>query len=92
MRFLLVGAVCLSSMATPAFALSTGDTMQAWAAASPTEKDDLLRKLDASTGPSSSKGGVRSCLDDTAKAPGHSNLPISEIFKACSEQAGRENI
>lgn len=92
MRFLLVAAVCLSAMATPASALNTGDTMQAWAAASPTEKDDLLRKMDASGGEAASKAGVRSCLDDTAKAPGHSNLPISEIFKACSEQAGRENI
>ncbi len=91
MRFLLAGAVSLSVLAMPAFALGTGDKMQAWAAASPAEKDALLQKMDASGG-ASSKASVRSCLDDTAKAPGHSNLSISDIFKACSEQAGKENI
>ncbi len=91
MRFLLTGAVSLSMLATPALALGTGDKMEAWAAASQAEKDALLQKLDASGG-ASSKASVRSCLDDTAKAPGHSNLSISAIFKACSEQAGKENI
>lgn len=91
MRVLLAGAVFLSVLAPPAFALGTGDRMQAWAAASPAEKEALLQKLDPSGG-ALSKASVRSCLDDTAKAPGHANLPISEIFKACSEQAGKENI
>jgi hypothetical protein len=66
--------------------------MQAWAGASSADKDNLLRKLGASSGVSAARNRVRSCLDDTSKTSGHSNLPISEVAKACSEQAERENI
>ena len=92
MRFLLVGELALVVVATPVLALNAGDTMQSWASASPTEKDNLLSKLDAASGGNASRDRVRSCLDDTSKAAGHSNLPISEVAKACSEQAARENI
>lgn len=92
MRILPVGVFALVVMATPVFALNAGDTMQAWAGASSTDKDNLLRKLDTVNSGEASRDRVRSCLDETSKAPGHTNLPISEVAKACSEQAARENI
>ncbi|WP_342109991.1 hypothetical protein [Methylobacterium sp. SI9] len=92
MRYRPAGALALVLLTTPAFALSAGDTMREWAGASAVDKDALLRKLDATGGGSASRAGVRSCLDDTAKAAGHANLPISEVAKACSEQAARDNI
>ena len=89
MRFFLAGAYALAALtAPPAFALDTGDTMQAWAGASSADKDDVLRKL----GTMAAAGSVRSCLDDTAKAAGHASLPIAQVAKACSDQASRDNI
>jgi hypothetical protein len=87
MRFLSLGAFTLVILGTPALALNGGDPMQAWARASAAEKGDLLKKLDAAGGER-----VRSCLDDTAKTAGHSALSISEVAKACSEQAAKDNI
>lgn len=92
MRVLPAGVFALAFLATPAFALSAGDTMQAWAGASAQDKDNLLRKLDAASGGDTARARVRSCLDDTSKTSGHSSLPISEVAKACSEQAARDNI
>jgi hypothetical protein len=92
MRFLPTGALALVVLTTPAFALDSGDTMQAWAAASSTDKDNLLRQLEAVSGGRASRDRVRSCLDDTSKAAGHANLPISGVAKACFEQSARENI
>lgn len=92
MRFLPAGVLALVVMATPVFALDAGDTMQAWAGASTADKDDLLRKLGASSGVDAARNRVRSCLDDTSRTTGHSSLPISEVAKACSEQVERENI
>ncbi len=66
--------------------------MQAWAGASTADKDNLLRKLGASSGVDAARNRVRSCLDDTSRTTGHSSLPISEVAKACSEQVERENI
>lgn len=92
MRCLLAGVFALVVMATPALALNAGDTMQAWAGASSTDKDTLLRKLDLVNGGDASRERVRSCLDETSKTAGHTNLLISEVAKACSEQAARDNI
>lgn len=92
MRSLPAGVLALVVMATPVFALDAGDTMQAWAEASTADKDNLLRKLGASSGVNAARNRVRSCLDETSKTTGHSNLQISEVAKACSEQAERENI
>lgn len=92
MRFLSITVVSLLVLGTPAFALSEGDTMQAWSGASSTEKDALLRTLDAASGGDASRNRVRACLDETSSAAGHSNLPISDVAKACAEQAARENI
>lgn len=92
MRFLPAGVLALVVIATPVVALDAGDTMQAWAGASTADKDNLLRKLGASSGVDAARNRVRSCLDETSKTTGHSNLPISEVAKACSEQAERENI
>jgi hypothetical protein len=92
MRFLPAGVLALVVMATPVVALDAGDKMQAWAGASTADKDNLLRKLGASSGVDAARNRVRSCLDETSKTNGHSNLPISEVAKACSEQAERENI
>ena len=92
MRFLPAGVLALVVTATPVFALDAGDTMQAWAGASTADKDNLLRKLGASSGVDAARNRVRSCLDDTSKTTGHSSLPISEVAKACSEQVERENI
>ncbi|MCJ2069485.1 hypothetical protein MKK75_11900 [Methylobacterium sp. J-030] len=92
MRLLPVGLIALAMTATPAFALNAGDSMQDWAGASSADKETLLRKLDAASGGDASRERVRSCLDDTSRATGHANLPISEVAKACSEQDARENI
>ncbi len=92
MRSLSAGAVALVILATPAFALDGGDTMQAWAGASSKEKVELLEKLDGAGGQEASRDRVRACLDQTAKTSGHSALPISEVAKACVEQSARENI
>ena len=92
MRSLSAGALALIVMATPALALDIGDTMQAWAGASPMDKDKVLRKLDTANGGPANRSRVQSCLDDTSKAAGHTRLTISEVAKACSEQASRENI
>lgn len=92
MRFLSICAVCLAILGTPAFALGAGDTMQDWGAASSQDKDAVLRKLDAAGGGDAARNRIRSCLDTTALTAGHSNLPISEVAKACSEQSARENI
>lgn len=92
MRALPAGVLALAVMATPVFALSAQDTMQAWMGASSADKDTLLRKLDSVSGGEAARERVRSCLDDTAKTTGHSALPIAEVAKACSEQAARENI
>ena len=92
MRFLPAGVLALVVAATPVFALDAGDTMQAWAGASTADKDNLLRKLGASSGVDAARNRVRSCLDDTSRTTGHSSLPISEVAKACSEQVERENI
>ncbi len=92
MRILPVGLFTLALMATPALALSAGDSMQDWAAASTADKEALLRKLDAASGGDAARERVRSCLDDTSRTTGHASLPISEVAKACSEQAARENI
>lgn len=92
MRFLSIGVVGLVILATPAFALSAGDTMQAWGGASSPEKEALLRKLNGASDRDASRDRIRSCLDTTATTSGHSSLPISEVAKACAEQAARENI
>ena len=92
MRFLPFGILAIALMATSALALDAGDTMQAWASASTRDKDDFLRKMDTSEGGTGSRDRVRSCLDDTSRTTGHSTLPISEVAKACAEQAARENI
>lgn len=92
MRFLPLAVLAVLTLATPALALSGGDTMQAWAGASSADKDTLLRKLDAVGGGDASRDRVRSCLDDTSRTAGHSSLSISDVAKACAEQAARENI
>lgn len=92
MRFLPFSVLAVLVLATPAFALSAGDTMQAWAGASSADKDGLLRRLDAAGGGDASRDRVRSCLDDTSRTAGHSSLSISDVAKACAEQAARENI
>ncbi|WP_449411665.1 hypothetical protein [Methylobacterium komagatae] len=91
MRFLSICAVCLATLGTPAFALGAGDTMRDWGAASSQDKDAVLRTLDGAGG-DAARNRIRSCLDTTALTAGHSNLPISEVAKACSEQSARENI
>lgn len=85
-------AFALGLMAAPASALAAGGTMQDWAGASPTDKDKLLREMGAMPGSSAAQDSLRSCLDGTAKAAGHANLPISEVAKACAEQSARDNI
>lgn len=78
--------------ATSAFALNAGDSMQSWAGASSADKENLLRRLDAAGGGDARRDRVRSCLDDTSKTAGHGSLPISDVAKACSEQAARDTI
>ena len=92
MHRILAGMLFSVLSSAPASALDAGDRMQAWAEATPADKDDLLHTLDAANGGAASRNSVRSCLDDTSKLKGHSDLPISEVFKACYEQAERDNI
>lgn len=92
LRFIPVGVLALVVMATPVFAWDAGDTVQGRAGASTADKDNLLRKLDALSGLSAARNRERSCLDGTLKTTGHSNLPISEVAKACSDRMKGKNI
>lgn len=92
MNRILAGVLFSILLAVPASALDAGDRMKSWAAATPTDNDNLLRTMEAANAGAASRNSVRSCLDDTSTLSGHSDLLISEVFKACYEQAERDNI
>lgn len=81
-RVLLMISVLLSfAPAAPASALEADDSMQAWKHASEAERSALLKKLGFEG------ANVARCVDEASAIPGHSELPISEVAKACASQA-----
>ena len=83
MRRFLITIMLLSAYAmniTPASALQADDTMSAWRQASDKERSELLKQLDGGA----EKAGLRRCMDETSKTPGHVDLAIAEVAKACA--------
>ena len=78
----LAGLVTLTILSQPisAFALQASTTMSNWKKASAVDQGELLDRLDLG---GAAKGAIKKCLDDTASAPGHGDLPIGEIVTAC---------
>ena len=91
MRYLFASTV-LVLLASPAMALESTDTMQAWNAATSSEKKAMFDSMSKSENSRASKDGVVTCIDDAAKMSAHSNLIISEVYKACTEQSVKDNI
>lgn len=91
MRYLFASTV-LVLLATPAMALESTDTMQSWNTATPSDKKALFDRMSKGENARASKDGVVTCIDDAAKMSAHSNLVISEVYKACSEQSVKDNI
>ena len=89
MRSFLLSLAVFSTIAiTPAFALQADDTMQAWKGASDRERADLLKQLlgDQSSG----NPRLSRCMTETSATPGHANLPIGEVAKACASAGKSE--
>ena len=80
-----VGLLALALCAQPlvAFALQPSAPMSSWKKATAEERTDLLDHLVGSDLGREGKASVRKCLDETASAPGHGELPIGEIAAAC---------
>ena len=84
MRTFLFPLVVVSSCAAiaPALALQATDTMQVWKKATEAERSTLLEQL---LGKSAAGGAaVAKCMDATSTTPGHADLPIAEVAKACA--------
>lgn len=80
-RFLIAGALLsASAVNAPAFALQSGDTMSAWTQASEAERSELLKQLFGDR----EKAGLRTCMDETSRTPGHAELAIGEVAKVCA--------
>ena len=83
MRRFLVTTFLLSAyfmIITPASALQADDTMNAWRQASEKERSELLKQLYGGA----EKAGLRRCMDETSRTPGHIDLAIADVAKACA--------
>jgi hypothetical protein len=89
-RALLV--LTLASLGAPVLALEPQDTLRDWKMASGTDRDRVLKQLDASMGGSASRKDVLSCLDGAAGIAPHADLRIADIFKACAKQSSEKAI
>ena len=86
MRASLTMVAALVAFATldHSFALEASDTMAVWKGASAEDKSKLVKKLLKQGG----SARIISCLDAASSVPGHQDLPISEIVKACEQEGG----
>lgn len=90
MRTTWLAVVALSAIAVsdPSFALQANDTMASWRSASAEVKTQLITALMKRDGRDGGAGNVIRCLDAASGVPGHADLPIGEIVKACEKEAG----
>lgn len=68
-------------------ALEASDTMAAWKNASAAEKGVVVDKVLNGHGGTS----VIKCVDAASNAPGHSDLPVLRMIKAC-DKSGNEPV
>ena len=90
MRTICFAAAAFSLFAAfgPLQALEAANTMASWRAAPSAEKTKLVTELlkrDAREGTAPS---VVKCLDAAASVPGHANLLIGQVVKACEKEGG----
>ena len=76
---LLLALLLIDGTMGPALALEPDAPMQAWKSASPDERAKVLEQILGKPGV-----GVADCMDETSVAPGHAQLPITEVAKACA--------
>ena len=90
MRTTLLAVLALSAIAVsgPSFALEASDTMASWRSASTAVKTKLVTALMKRDGREGGAAGVVKCLDAASGVPGHADLPIGEIVKACEKEGG----
>lgn len=83
---ILVSAV--SASAGTVHALEASNTMASWRAATSDEKSKLVTELLKQDGQESATSRVIKCLDAAADAPGHAELSIRQVAKACEKVGG----
>lgn len=89
--WLAVLAFSVSVLAGPLQALDASDSMGLWRGASADEKTKLVTELLKRDGLESTTSSVVKCLDAAAGVPGHAELPIRQVIKAC-EKDDREPV
>lgn len=90
MRLLVLTVAAFSTMAMPSTsrALDANDTMAAWGKASADDKAKLVAELLKRQTLESATPKVVECLDAAANIPGHADLSIATLVKACAQVAG----
>ena len=81
-------ALCALAVCGPAHAIEASDTMAAWSSASADEKAKLAAEVLKRDGREGGAAGVVKCLDAASGVPGHADLPIRTVVKACAKQDG----
>ena len=90
MRTTWLAILALPALAVsgPLSALEASDTMAAWRSASVEVKTRLVTALLKRDGRDGGAADVVRCLDSASSVPGHADLPIGEIVKACEKDVG----
>ena len=85
MRIFIIAASTMAFLAgfTPAFALQAHDPMSSWKSAPSQERTELLRSLSGNPTNDAQRAAIAKCLDEASGVPGHADLEIGEIVKAC---------
>ena len=84
---LLIAMVLASATTAPALALQADDGMTAWKQATNAERLELIEKLLGKDSVGSDK--VMTCMNGASAVPGHAELPIAEVARACASEAGQ---
>ncbi len=87
---LVLAVLMIGAGVKAASALSAGDDMTAWAAASAAEKSGLADEIMSrpSVPGHVSRSELLECLDLASSVSGHGTLPISEVAEACLNPSG----
>ena len=85
---LAVLIVSAFAFAGASHALEGSNTMASWQSATNDEKTKLVTELLKRDGRESAAPSVVKCLNAAASVPGHADLPISQIVKACEADGG----
>ena len=83
-----VMVISTSTFAGAAHALEAANTMASWRSAPSAEKAKLVTELLKRDGREDTAPSVVKCLDAAAGIPGHADLPISQVVKACEKDGG----